>query len=596
MARSRYSQAFLDSVKDGFDDANALGRIGRWLCRNTRIKGRPFSFKDHEFQEAIVDSLHHNQCTMKPSQCGLTEVENRKVLAFLNIEFDAKALILLPTVAKAQKMMKSRMDLVIAESPVLDSALSVGGDSASFKQFGRSQLFLAGTFGQATISDDIDFLFIDEYDFCNQENLATANSRLQHSRFQDPLTGERGIIHAACTPTVAGYGIDLLFSTSDQRRYLAKCPHCGTWFAPSYLEHVRIPSFHDPLETLTWRKVQALDEGGFVDKAFLRCPVPRCSQRLTAHDLRPENREWVAAYPSRTHQEGWAVSPLDLPKYHTPPTILRKLLKYKSRVNHYYNFVLGLPYSDANNSVLDAVVEANCVLSPVPPDLAGPLGVAYTVMGLDVGLTSHLLVAVPDPSTGRLDVIWAERIAIPAADACDTLRATVLERVRQFNCRLLVADHRPYAPTMNAIRAALNAGWMYPNNYELSDRHPLDYTIDAASQTIKSNRTAVMNETARYCNAGLARFLAHAVETPILRQQLQGTKRIDEEDEHGNLKSQWVKTGPHGDHYYHALGMVIMASKMLDTAVTAQVSAVPSIRSALVGSRYTPQPDTVPTW
>lgn len=44
---------------------------GDWMCANTKLQGKPFSFKRYPFQKAIADDMHDNLDCIKPSQVGL---------------------------------------------------------------------------------------------------------------------------------------------------------------------------------------------------------------------------------------------------------------------------------------------------------------------------------------------------------------------------------------------------------------------------------------------------------------------------------------------------------------------------------------------
>ena len=44
---------------------------GEWICANTKLRGRPFSFEGYEFQEAIVNDMSPDLAVKKPSQIGM---------------------------------------------------------------------------------------------------------------------------------------------------------------------------------------------------------------------------------------------------------------------------------------------------------------------------------------------------------------------------------------------------------------------------------------------------------------------------------------------------------------------------------------------
>jgi len=560
---SDFYAEFVQQVEDALDRQSSLGRLSFWLEKHTRLAGSPYSLKGHEAHRAIIDSRHNNSVVIKPSQIGMTEAIGRLALGFLAVEQDVVCMYLLPTVGEAQRAAKSRIDPIIRTSPYLKSVLMPGSDSSSFKQIGSSQLITGGTHGKAVISVPTDLLVIDELDFCNAENVATAESRLTHSRFEDPETGARGIKRKLSTPTAVGVGVDALYSESNQFKWLVKCKHCGHYFWPQFLQHVVIPGWDRPMADLRYLNAISLRDKGLLSGAKLLCES--CHREVTKENLGPEHREWVAERPSVTAQEGWRLSPLDFPNYHTPVSILHKLIDYKNNFNHFHNFVLGLAYSDASNSVMDEMVVANTTVKPVQPEMAKALGVGGCVAGLDVGRTSWLLIGKRNYATGKLDVVWAEQIRLEG-DEDDDLKQKVLLRLQQFGVVKLVCDSLPYTPTILAIQRARPEGWVLPNFYVLSDKKLPLFVLDEKDWVLRSHRTKTLNRIAYRVNIGEVQWPS-LPETETIRKHLQGMKRIDRvlKEGQGGEKEQesiWVRSGD--DHFFHAANYLSMADDLLD--------------------------------
>lgn len=577
---SQFFQEFIQQVEDALDRQSSLGRLSFWLEKNTTLAGRPYSLKGHEAHRAIMDSRHNNSVVIKPSQIGMTEGTARLALGFLAVEQDVVAMYLLPTVGEAQRATKSRIDPIIRTSKYLKSILVAGSDSASFKQIGSSQLVTGGTYGKAVISVPTDLLVIDELDFCNSENVATAESRLTHSRFVEESTGARGIKRKLSTPTAVGVGVDYLYSQSNQLKRLVKCKHCGTHFWPQFYSHVVVPGWDKPMEEMSYIDAVALEAKGLLNEAKLLCE--KCHNPITKDNLGPDYREWVAEFPSVTTQEGFRLSPLDFPDYHTPSSILYKLIDYKNNINHFKNFVLGMAHSDSSNSVLDDKVLENMTVKPIPPDMAQSLNITGCIAGLDVGKVSWLLIGKRNYATGKLDVIWAEQIRLEG-DEDDNLKMRVLLRLKQYGVIKLVSDGMPYTPSILAIQKARPEGWVLPNFYTLNDsRLPL-YIIDEKEYVVKSNRTKTLNLVANKINTGQIQWPITS-ETAVVRKHLQGMKRIDRLVEVGSSKeeeSNWIKSGE--DHYFHAANYLSMADDIIGEEYVGFVP-MPTIRQIQVGT------------
>ena len=545
------------------------------------MRGRLHSFKGHEFQVDIINSVHPNAVVKKPSQMGLTEAEIRFALAFLMSEKDSCCMYLLPTVGEALRMAKSRFDPVIAASGAIKNALVSGSDSSSFKQLGSSQLHMGGTFGREVVSVPVDLLVIDEYDFCDFTNATTAESRLTHSEFKTDVNGTiiRGLKRKFSTPTALGIGVDLLFSQSDQKYRLVKCKSCHDWFWPNFLENVVVDGYDGSFQELDWITALSLDDRGLIPSARIICP--HCHKTVHHENLQPEYREWVAKHPHVRHQEGWQVSPFDAPEYHTPASILRKLIDYQTKVAKFNNYVLGFGYSDSTNSIIDSVVEANTTLSPILPEQAEHDRLSGCIAGLDIGKTSWLLIGRYDFSKKAPIIIHAEAIKLRDPNGSD-LETIVLERLRQYGVTLLVCDMLPYTDTILKIQAKRPEGWVLPNSYTLGDKKLPIYEVDENRNIIASNRTKSLDYTAKMTNSGAIKF-CKSPEMATVRKHLQGMKKIDPPEERAEEPSRWVKSSD--DHYFHALNYLCLASMITETTGL-PFAPVPSIRQATVGSKF----------
>lgn len=577
---SDYFQDYTRQLRDSLHNTSSLGRLSGWIEAKTTLAGKPFSFTGHEFQRDIVDSTHNNAVIIKPSQTGVTELGARFKLAFLATEQDTVAMYILPTAHEAVRAVKSRFDTIIRGSKTLSSLLHTGSDSASFKQIGSSQFFSAGSHGKAIISIPTDLLSVDERNFCNSETVSTAESRLTHSRFVNEETGARGIKRSWSTPTAVNAGVDGLYQQSNQLKRLVKCKQCSTWFWPTFLEHVTVSGWDRPMKELDHNEALSLETRGLLSSAKLLCPS--CHNPITANNLGPEYREWVATYPSRKYIEGWWVNPFDLPSYHTPESILRKLIDYRNNYGHFVNFVLGHAYSDASNSIIDEKVETFTSVKPISPVDAELGSVSGCIMGMDVGKTSWITIAKPNFSTNSLDIVWVEAIKL-GGEEYDDLKTKVILRMRQYGVVLLVCDSLPYTPSILAIQASMPEGFVLPNSYTLRDTKLPMYVINKKDQSVATHRTKTLNLMVKKVNKGDIRW-PNSPEMLTVRKHLQGSCRVDRVLDDGSEESDWVKTG--ADHYFHAVNYLSIAQELLNDSSITGWSPVPTIHEVMVGSKH----------
>jgi len=70
-ASNPYGLSFAKSITKRYNRDTSTMTHGQWMCQNTSLNKKNFSFDRYPFQEAIANDMHDNLCCMKPSQVGL---------------------------------------------------------------------------------------------------------------------------------------------------------------------------------------------------------------------------------------------------------------------------------------------------------------------------------------------------------------------------------------------------------------------------------------------------------------------------------------------------------------------------------------------
>jgi phage terminase large subunit GpA-like protein len=251
--------------------------ISSWLTENTTYAMQPFSYKDHEYQEAILSDTSVETNTRKCSQVGISEVLARKALGLVNVLQPYTVIYTVPTAHFAGTFMKTRVDPVIQGSKTMREMVHRTNDNSEMKQFGDSMLYCKGAASSnAPISIPADHLIHDEVDFCDQDVLTQYQSRLTHSPWRK--------IDRFSTPTLPNFGIDKFFQESRRHYLMVKCDHCNHDFVPSYYDHVKIPGFDDDLRKITKYTLTRIRW----EEAAVICP--HCGK---APSLQWPHRRWV---------------------------------------------------------------------------------------------------------------------------------------------------------------------------------------------------------------------------------------------------------------------------------------------------------------
>lgn len=523
-------------------------QVPDWLVKHTKIGGRPFSFKNHEYQEVILRDDSQEKVIIKPSQVGLSEISVRTALALANIISPYTLAYTLPTAGFASMFVKTRLDPVIATSPYARDALNTAVDNSEVKMFGESFLHFRGcAAGNAAISIPVDHLIHDEVDFSDQEVLSQYESRITHSEYKRKTK--------LSTPTLPDFGIDAEFKASRRHYNLVKCNHCNNWFIPDYYKHVRVPGFTDDLRTIT---------KGLLPKIRWQEAALHCPSCGGVPSLQPEHREFVCENPEENHvAAGFQVSPFDAPNIITCPSLIKTSTNYK-RVQDFCNFGLGKAMEDKDASFLKEELEALFVHA----DQTGHM----RVMGLDLGITNHLMVADVGADDSLL-IIHAERIPV------GSLRTRVAELSLRFNVSVIVSDSQPYTETIIGMQATLQNlfGAIYVRSkavelYTTKIQEEDDKKGKELVRQVNINRDKAFDALMQDVRNGMVAF-CQTSEKELIVEHMMDMKRGKVFDDSNEIVYTWKKSTLGNDHYHHTLLYTYIASRLKGTAHVSSISS-----------------------
>lgn len=506
--------------------------LSQWVCANTRLRGRPFSFKGYEFQQQIVDDEHNDLSVIKPSQVGLSEVQIRKVLAML-MRRTMTAIFTLPNEKMFKRMSQTRIQPLVAENPVFSPE---GSEklvrSMNLMQFGKSFLHITGaTEGDAT-STPADAVFNDEVDLTDPEMLSLFASRLQNSDLR--------IRQKFSTPTFNGFGIDLDIQNSDMHEYMIKCSACNHYQVPEVTrDFVHIPGLPDHIAKIDEIDLKILDMCNLND-AYVWCE--KCHRPLDLGDS--TQREWVAKHPHRTAR-GYIVRPFSTARLDVQ-YIVQQLLDYKKRdqVRRWYNTVLGLPFTDAQARLSINEIEAVMDQEAIPD-----VGNAPCAIGIDVGQICHVVLGKGTTTDSMQPFLFK---AIPV----NNLQTEIDDFFLKYNIVAGAIDRLPYTPTAEAIMAR-SKGVIIPVEYTMGSEVKL---VQDAFKTIthaQVNRTKALDTVVRQIRNKQLLMAGYGYQKQTIINHLRDMVRQEEPEE----AAVWIKlTGT--DHFFHALGYLLMALRV----------------------------------
>jgi hypothetical protein len=541
----------LDRVRAAVLKAHSLASVPEWICENTTLRGEPFNFVGHEFQETIARDPSRQKNIRKCAQVGISELSHRLALALASILDSSTFIYTLPTADFAKNFVKTRVDPTVATSKALREALNSTADNTQIKQFGNSFIYFKGTIGtSAAISVPADGVIHDEVDFSDQMVMSNYESRLIHSPYKFKLKFS--------TPTVEGFGISAEFQSSRRFWNFVKCNHCNEWFLPSYFEHVQIPGFDGEKKEITKDKLPRIrwQEGKFL--------CPGCGKEP---DLGPAHRIWVCENPLDQYEAaGYQVQPFDAPSVISVPYLIEASTKY-DRWPDFVNFGLGLPAEDRESSFSREELEGLFVRGEVK-------GYHTAVMGIDMGMTCHVTVAAVD-AAGRLAIVRTERVPL------SQLQKRKEELVSQYRVSLTVMDSQPYTETLYRLqeRDPNLYGAVYTTSKDLSlytlkrteekDRADKDdrkaRAGEEAERQVNINRNKSLDAFMHFVRAGNLVLIEDDNKETIITH-LQDMKRVKDLTAEKEFTYVWQKSAKGNDHFHHALLYTWIASKMRGVA------------------------------
>lgn len=369
-----------------------------------------FSLDGHEYLREIYENpLEEFRVFKKAAQMGISTAELIRQLWLADTKA-IKIIYYFPTDDDVRDFAQDRANPIIDDSNYLASLMQYDkADNLGLKQIKDSTVYFRGVFTKRKVkSVDADSIVKDELDESNQENIVFANDRLLHSSL--------GFISELSQPSVPGFGIDDSYEKSDQRQWVLKCPHCGSW------NHVdeRFPD-----------SIKVVGKGEKM-RAYLSCS--RCKRELDK-----QKGKWVAKRQYGFDRVGRHISQLY-------SSIL-------STTDFYKEFISSEKPSEKKrvDISLRGLASASGNMVPVTDEVLknaeGDHGLATNAMwafsGKDVGDMIHVVVGLEDEYR-RLIVIWFEELSSEKEERLN-------EIFYRYGIQSDVSDAMPYKPLMKRL-------------------------------------------------------------------------------------------------------------------------------------------------
>ena len=521
-----YLQALAERIVEQKTDSD----IADWVCNHTTLGGRPFSFKDHLYQIDLINDMHPNMCCKKLSQVGMTEIQIRKMLAFMYMNPGTRVIYTFPNMILKENNSKTRI------RPMVDADFPDKGTGEKqvrnndIIQLGSSFLYIANGSESDVTSTPADMVLNDEIDLGDSDFYSLVNSRLQASSWK--------IKQSFSTPTFSGFGVSLEYQNSDQREYFIKCPHCGNWHVPQYdLDSVYIPKLPTYIQKLTdIREELAVDLD--LDDAYVMCS--KCHKPLEISD--ESTREWVAKYPTRIHARGYQIRPFSTHLLSVRYLVMT-MADYikKGKIRRGYNTVLGEEYSEGDVRIEENSIR-NCFMSRQVPNISKDKS---CFIGIDMGIVCHIVVYTEGAAVEFIRTNW------------ENLKNKIQELEEKYSIVAGAIDRYPYTPLSNEIRDMTN-GRIQPVVYGTGKAAEPKVEADKSVSYYNCNRTMALDEVKTLISKGEIGFYGYLDQEDIIIEHLRDMVRDEGE---GDKQPEWRKLNGN-DHFFHALSYAILAKRI----------------------------------
>lgn len=532
----------LGRIRAAVQGTYGLTTLAPWIEKHTYLEGNRFSFKDHEFQKAILADDARTSVIVKCAQIGLSELAYRyAVAACCNVD-DFTIIYTFPASADAERNCKTRIDPMIEGSPTLRRAVGEPNNSELKKFNQNSFIFFKGTFSATqALSTPANCIIHDEWDKSDTEQGSVYVSRLQHKPHK--------LRKIFSTPTIDKFGVSREAEIAQKMRMFAKCEHCNHWFLPDYFHNVAIPDFDGDMEEITRYNISKIR----YQEAYVFCP--KCGLNPNLHH---ERMQFVCENPDLvTPARAWYVTPFCAPNVITMSDVIWDSTQF-SKYSEFKNQRLGLTAEDANDSILISDIENHTVNVNLHSS-------ELHYMGCDMGTTCTILI-------GRIASDGTFLIVHKETCSYTQFEARTLQLQSEYRVVLCVMDSQPYTELVTRITKARPNHWgaiftrtktTAPFTLQEQDDEPKEGKMDL--KLVKVNRNVALDELLGLVKSGKFAIAAND-QDDVFKLQMVDMKRLPKTTPEGDLIYTWEKSSNGDDHYHFAWLYLWLAVQMRHTA------------------------------
>jgi len=412
---------------------------------------------------------------------------------------------------------QNRIDKPIEIIPIYKAMYHESYGSASsvkLKHFGRGVIKYVSS---NVISDFTEFpadvVIVDEYDHCNLSNIIYGVDRMEFSKYK--------IKRYIGNPTIKGYGLDLLYDRSDQRKWSVDCPNCKLTQPITFFDNVvdLIGDSNYKLKDKEWTEKSKRDINLYCKK---------CGSEINRKDSKAR---WVK-YNSEGKYSGYHISQMII-RWKSVESIwtrFQEAMGSEIELQHFYNSVLGLAYSGTGSQISIDILN-NCIRDTwMLPDKYN--GLDKITMGVDVGThfdvrVSQIIKELPfdckmeykpdDPEYEEEyeSKLIRKRLMLYVGKV--KTKSEIVDLVRIYKVNVIVMDAMPEKRAVEDIRNMVENDpeiscdcWFAYRNTNKAGATGKEFKIDYLSREINVDRTWILDLSLRHLKERINILPVHA--------------------------------------------------------------------------------------
>ena len=490
-----------------------------WVDRYWSVRGKPLDFKYHKYLEQIYEDQSEEIVFMKSAQVGATERSITEAI-WLADQFRENAIYLLPNASVVSDLVQERVDNPINDSKYLTESsgrikkgIEKAADKVGMKKMNKGFVYFRGSNKPTQITSvSGDIVFVDELDRMNPESVPYFDKRLEHSN--------RKWLRWLSTPTIPNFGIHKKFLESDQHYCYVKCNHCNEWQTLTFFENV--------------------------DKEKEQIVCQKCRKEIIPYEL---DLEWRAKEP-QNEMRGYYINQLYSPTCNIKKVIKNSLKTDEYEITQFYNQILGLPYEPKGAKISEEDIQS-CVRAYNTPCKSNE---AY--MGIDVGRVLHVIIRDKQKVLNILTVKEFEELD-PLMEEYNIKKAVIdalpeTRKASEFANRFKGRVSLCYYTGLKEIK---DGQWYKDENQKVNTDRTI--SLDKSNNEIKKQDIHLPNNINDYTE---------------YKEHLKNLVRVIKEDNSGNKKAEYVKTGE--DHYRHAQNYAHIAKDIMSNYIEPELFMV----------------------